>query len=151
MPLEVADVNVEKDFDELVRVEWTSYEKPYCSLLRLFFPIHGSGAGARAAALKESAERQIGWHEGDPTSNWIKVVDNDTGKIAGAACWHIYKENPYATRSDVDCTWYPPGEGREMANSLMSQFLTPRKKYTAKPHICMIMILPSVSQFLLLG
>lgn len=136
MPYETTEVSTNGDFDELIRVEWDSYEQPYCRLIRLFFPILGDGSDARAAALKESTERQLQWHNGDPTSHWIKVVDSETGRIAGAACWHIYEENPYCTQSDEECTWYPAGEAREMANSLMTQFLTPRMKYMAKAHIC---------------
>ena len=138
MRFETSEVDANADFDELVRVEWDSYERPYCRLIRLFFPISGHGSDARAAALKESTQRQLDWHNADPTSHWIKVVDNETGRIAGAACWHIYEENPYGAQSDEECTWYPAGEAREMANSLMGQFLTPRVKYMAKPHICMI-------------
>jgi len=138
MPFDASQVSADDDFDELVRVEWASYEQPYCRLIRLFFPIFGDGPEARAAALKESTERQLRWHRGDPTSHWIKAVDSETGKIAGAACWHIYETNPYGVQSEEECTWYPKGESRKMANSLMGQFLTPRMKYMTKPHICMI-------------
>ncbi len=138
MHFETTEVSANSDFNELVRVEWDSYEQPYCRLLPLFFPVRGEGSHARAEALEESVQRQLQWHHGDPTSHWIKVVETETGRIVGAAYWHIYEENPYATQSDEECTWYPPGEGREMANSLMGQFLTPRTKYMAKPHICMI-------------
>lgn len=138
MRFETTEVSVDADFEELIQVQWDSYEQPHCRLIRLFCPILGDGPNARAAALRESTERQLQWHRRDPTSHWIKVVDRETGRIAGAACWHIYKENPYSTQSNEECTWYPAGEGREMANSLMGQFSTPRMKYMAKPHICMI-------------
>ena len=136
MSFNVTELTADGDFEELVRVEFASFEQPYSRLIRLFFPIFGDGPDARAASIKESVERQIYWHKEDPTSHWIKAVDDETGKIAGAAYWHVYKENPYATHSNEECTWYPPGEGREMANSLMGQFLTPRMKYMAKPHVC---------------
>ena len=55
----------------------------------------------------------------------------------GAACWHLYTKNPYSVPSDDDeCTWFPAGEEREMANSLMDQFVAPRMKYMANPHVC---------------
>ena len=135
MPFETTELSSNADFGELVRVEWESYEQPYCRLIRLFFPVLDNGPDARAKAMEESTERQLQWHNGDPTSHWIKVVDTKTGRIIGAACWHIYEENPYSTQSEEECTWYPAGEAREMANSLMGQFLTPRTKYMAKPHI----------------
>ena len=151
MQFETTEVSADADFDELVRVEWESYEQPYCRLIRLFFPLLDHGPDARAKALKESTERQLQWHNGDPTSHWIKVVDTETGRMAGAACWHIYEENPYASQSDEECTWYPPGEGREMANSLMGQFLTPRTKYMAKPHLRMVAAHGNLSSLLHLG
>ncbi len=138
MSFDVLQAIPETDFDELVQVEWASYEQPYCRLIRLFFPILGDDPEARAASLKESTERQLSWHKEDATSSWIKVVDHETGKIVGAACWHIYEKNPYSDPFEGECTWYPEGEGREMANSLMGQFLAPRMKYMAKPHVCMI-------------
>lgn len=137
MPVEISEISADADFDELVRVEWAAYEEPYTKLIRLIFPIFGDGPEARAAALKESTERQVRWHRKDPTSHWIKAVDSTTGVIAGAACWHVYKANPYGVPSGEECTWYPEGEGRELANSLMRQFIAPRMKYMAKPHICM--------------
>ena len=69
MHLDVSQVSEDADFDELARVERASYEQPYCGLIRLFFPIFGDGPEARAAALKESTERQLRWHRGDPTSH----------------------------------------------------------------------------------
>ena len=140
MPFDILQISSDTDFDELVRVEWASYEQPHCKLIRLFCPILGDGPEARAASLKESTERQLSWHKEDPTSRWIKAVDHETGKIAGAACWHVYEKNPYGEQSEEECTWFPEGESRELANSLMGQFLTPRMKYMAKPHMCMIAI-----------
>lgn len=73
MPLELSELSSDTEFPELVYVEWASFEKPCCKLIRLYFPVHGDGPEARAAALKESTERQIGWHRSDPTSHWIKI------------------------------------------------------------------------------
>ncbi|MCJ1392772.1 hypothetical protein MMC18_005643 [Xylographa bjoerkii] len=135
MPFKLTELKEDAEFEELVKVEWASYEDPFCHLIRLFFPIYGQGSEVRAAALKESTERQIMWHRGDPSSRWIKVIDIETGRLAGAACWHLYKSNPYAEPSEDECTWFPPGPDREMANDLMEQFMTPRMTYMGKPHM----------------
>ena len=128
MGLQVQEVTVDADFREIIEVEWASYDQPVCRLRPLYFPILGSGEGARAAAVQASAERQLAWHKSDPTNHWIKVIDDATGKVVGAAWWHIYENNPYATESDEGCTWWPEGEDREMANSLMTQWVAPRMK-----------------------
>lgn len=120
MPFVVVELDLDADLSNMVQVEWTSYEQPYCRLIRLFLLIFGACLEARFAAFKGSMERQFHRHKGDSISHSIKAVDREKGTIAGAACWHVYEENPSATQSDVENTWYPPGEGREMANSLMS-------------------------------
>ena len=138
MGLQLQEVITDAEFREIIEVEWAAYDQPVCRLRPLFFPILGSGKNARAAAMEESTERQLAWHKSDPTSHWIKVVDDASGRVAGAACWHIYDSNPYVTESDEECTWWPEGEDREMANSLMAQFVTTRMKHMAKPHICTV-------------
>ena len=138
MGLQLHEVTADADFRDIIEVEWASFDRPVCRLRPLFFPILGSGEQARAAAIEEGIERQLAWHKSDPTSHWIKVVDDASEKVAGAACWHVYDSNPYATESDEECTWWPEGEDREMANGLMAQFLTPRMKFMAKPHMCTV-------------
>jgi len=137
MPFKLSKLSSDTEFPELVQAEWAAFENPYCKLIRLYFPVHGDGPKARAAAMNESIERQIGWHRSDPSSHWIKITDTDTGAVAGAAYWHIYESNPYATVSEDECTWFPAGEDREIANTLMGQFLGPRMTYMGKPHVCM--------------
>ena len=151
MPFTLTELKEDAEFEDLVKVEWASYETPLCRLIRLFFPLHGQGPEARAVALKESTERQIGWHRGDASSRWIKVIDTDTGRLAGAACWHIFESDPYAEPSEEECTWYPAGADREMANDLMEQFMTPRMTYMGKPHMCMCCQLDGFTETRLTG
>ena len=142
MPFELTELKDDAEFKELVEVERLSYETPLCRLLNLFFPIHGQGPEARAAALHEATERHIGWHRGDPSSRWLKVIDTETGRLVGAACWHTYENNPFTEPSEDECMWFPAGEEREMANDLMEQFVTPRMSYMGKPHMCMSLRIP---------
>lgn len=136
MPFQLSEIHSPSDFPEMIAVEFESYENPYSPLIRLFFPIFGDSPEARAASLQESIARQIHLHQSDPSSHWLKVTDPTTGNIVGAANWNLYESNPHATASDVDCTWFSPGEDRDMANLLMSQLLAPRKAYMRKPHVC---------------
>ena len=147
MRFELVEVTADAEFKELVEVEWAAYENPLCKLLNLFFPTRGIDPDSRASALQEGVERQSGWHNNDPTSHWVKVVHCETGRLVGAACWHLYTKNPYCVPADDECTWFPAGEEREMANSLIGQFVAPRMQYMAKPHVCMISCLLSRSCF----
>lgn len=136
MALKLVEVVNDDEFNDIVRCEFDSYETPVCKLKDLFFPIKGEPtAENRDAAIKEAIARQTLWHRSDPSSLWIKVVDQENGKVAGAACWHIYDANPFAEPAEGECDWWPAGERRDMANTLMGQFLTPRMTWMAKPHV----------------
>lgn len=136
MAFKLTVVTSDTEFDELVRCEFDAYESPQCNLKQLFFPIQDSSPTARDAAIKDAVKRQTHWHRSEPTSQWIKVIDEESGNIAGAACWHIYETNPYTVVSNEECDWWPAGEARNIANALMSQFLVPRMTYMSKPHVC---------------
>ncbi|KAJ5243555.1 uncharacterized protein N7469_001882 [Penicillium citrinum] len=135
MPFKLTVVASDSEFDELVRCEFDAYENPQCNLKNLFFPTHGPSPTARNRAIQDAVKRQKHWHRSDPSSQWIKVIDMESGKIAGAACWHIYETNPYTVTSDEECYWWPTGEARNIANALMGQFLFPRMAYMNKPHV----------------
>jgi hypothetical protein len=96
----------ESEFEDLVRCEFDAYENPVCNLKQLFFPIQGSSTTARATAIEDAVKRQALWHKSDPTSKWIKVVDEESGQLVGAACWHVYEEDPYKVESDEECGEY---------------------------------------------
>jgi hypothetical protein len=138
MPFKLTELASDSEFDELVRCEFDAYENPICNLKQLFFPIQGSSlsSAARDAAIADAVKRQTLWHRSDPTSKWIKVIDEESGQLAGAACWHVYPADPYAVESDEQCDWWPAGEDRNAANALMEQFLTPRMTFMRKPHVC---------------
>jgi len=135
MPLKLLEMQDESEFPAVIQAEWEAFETPYCHLLPLFFPTHGMKPDARTEAMKAGCERQTHWFKGDPTSRWVKVIDTETGRVAGGALWHVFTENPYAKPDDEEISWWAKGEDREMATLLFSQFLTPRMTYMAKPHV----------------
>lgn len=136
MALKLVEVVTDDEFNDIVRCEFDSYDTPVCKLKDLFFPIKGEAtAENRDIAIAEATKRQTLWHRSDPSSLWIKVVDEENGKVAGAACWHIYDANPFAEPAEGECDWWPAGEHRDMANTLMGQFMTPRMTWMAKPHV----------------
>lgn len=132
----LAPVSGIADFEELARVQRDSYEEPDCRLIQLLFPQNGPGPNHRDAAIKEAAARLHGRYPGPPSSRWMKVVDNNTGKLLGAALWHIFDQDPYVVVPSVQCTWFAEGEDREVANSLMRQFSRPRTTFMRQPHVC---------------
>ncbi|QUC21748.1 uncharacterized protein UV8b_05991 [Ustilaginoidea virens] len=119
MPLRLSRVTSTTDFEEITRVQFLAYRDPWIPLLQLFFPVADSSPDAYEAAIKDATRRITEWHQSDPTSTWLKVTDDATGRIAGAACWHMYDHDPYTTYPDIDCYWWPKGEDRKVANALM--------------------------------
>lgn len=136
MSFKVVEATTDADLEALVRCEFDSYENPICNLKQLFFPAENSSPEAREAAIQSAVKRQTHWHRSDPTSVWLKVVDETSGAVVGGACWHVYDADPYSTDSDEECDWWAAGEDRDIANGLMAQFLTPRMTWMKKPHVC---------------
>ncbi|KAJ8119861.1 hypothetical protein ONZ43_g3281 [Nemania bipapillata] len=91
MPLELREVDTAVDFPALAKCLYESYEDPLQQFFYVWFPIFGDTK----------------WHAEDPSSYWQKIVDTETGKIAGAALRNIHKENPFTEEHDMEITWFP--------------------------------------------
>jgi hypothetical protein len=136
MPLTLQEIDPDNDFPELARCLFESYEDPPQKFFHVFFPIHGDGAEAREEAIKEAADRLKLWHTHDPSSYWQKVVDEETGKIAGGALWNIHKANPFANPTPPTVSWFPDGGSRRFVEKALVNHNRPRSKVAQKPHIC---------------
>ena len=129
MRLSAHPVITDEEFKEVIYSERISYETPYNPIFTLFCPVLGSHQTAREESIAEAQVRQLQWHRSDPSSHWIKVVDEDNaGKVVGAALWHVYDQNPYARPSEMEmtCYWWPGGPKRAMADQAMGQLMKPR-------------------------
>ncbi|KAL8946892.1 MAG: hypothetical protein Q9222_006771 [Ikaeria aurantiellina] len=138
IPLSLQLVNSNAEFHAVIDCEWEAYENPHNPAWKFFYPIWGNDASSRAAAIQESLDRQIKLHHSRASvSNWIKVVDEDTGEVAGAALWLVFEENPYAEwpKEKPTCTWWPEGPKRAMADEIMGQVMVPRLERMSKPHL----------------
>lgn len=107
----------------------------------IFSPIHGTGPTAREDSFKASKDYHLQWHNADPASHWLKVVDTDTGMVIGAAQWHIHESDPFANLSEkpISAYWWPEGEGRAYAEAALEQWFAPRAERMKKPHLRMLM------------
>jgi GNAT superfamily N-acetyltransferase len=136
MPLELREIDTEVDFPALAKCLYESYEDPLQQFFYVWFPIFGDGEAARKESLDEAATRLAKWHAEDPSSYWQKVVDTETGKIAGAALWNIHTENPFAEEHDMEITWFPDDGSRKFAGQLVELHNCPRSRLGQRPHIC---------------
>ena len=65
----------------------------------------------------------------------MAVVDDRTGEVLGGAHWNHHKTNPYEHGvPDLTAYWWPEGDGREFATSLMKQCYGLRGKRMWRPH-----------------
>lgn len=137
MPLELQEVTSDADFDELIPLQWISYEQPFNPFLIIFCPTRGTDPTARAESIQESKERQLQWHKADPSSHWLKVVDTDTGKVIGGAEWNVHESDPYAKPPEQPFTayWWEEGEKRQFVDAALGQWMAPRMERMRKPHL----------------
>lgn len=144
MPLELTEMTEEEMtldgvFRDVINAEWDSFQNPPARFMNLYFPIKGEGPEAHAERIEDSLVRQIQEHkESSSLCQWLKVVDTETGEIAGAAHWHTFETNPYLDKSASmykEVTWWTSGEDRDFATSLLEQCSYPRKAYMQKPHM----------------
>ncbi|KAI8630811.1 acyl-CoA N-acyltransferase [Xylariaceae sp. FL1651] len=140
MTLDLQVIDPEVDFPALARCLFESYENPPQKFFHVFFPIHGTGDEAREEAIEEAAARLKLWHTHDPTSYWQKVVDTETGKIAGGALWNIYKENPFADPKHPAVTWFPDNSSRTFVEKVLENHTRPRSQVAQRPHVYLFII-----------
>ncbi|KAJ0115044.1 hypothetical protein J7T55_001452 [Diaporthe amygdali] len=140
MPLKLQEIDPEVDFPAIARCMFESYESPPQKFFHVFFPTHGTGHEAREAAIDEAATRLKLWHTHDPSSYWQKVVDTETGKIAGGSLWKIHKENPFANPPPSQVTWFPDDGSRTYVEKALERHSAPRARVAQKPHLYLFII-----------
>ncbi|KAF6818931.1 GNAT family protein [Colletotrichum sojae] len=138
MGLKLQEVKDDEEFGPLIAAFREGFSDPDSPLCRLFMgDWRPHDEAAREAALEESTTRLRAWHHADPTSTWLKVVDEETGDIAAGGKWCIHEKgrNPYDKVDKVEATWFPEGEPREVATMLMNDFLGSAAKNVNRPHV----------------
>ncbi|EAW15043.1 putative GNAT family acetyltransferase [Aspergillus clavatus NRRL 1] len=122
------------DFPELTAALWEGFENPYQGVLRLFFPIQNNDREATLKANIQGVKEE--YYQQQPDVTWIKVVDREANnKIAAAAKWYFYKDNPYAKREGpMVADWFPEGVTRDFATQAMQQFEHPREQMARRAH-----------------
>jgi GNAT superfamily N-acetyltransferase len=87
------------------------------------FPAHGTPEGRRAGS-----ERMLQIFQGDPYGNFTKVIDKDTGKIAGAAKWNLYKNGEVPPQPAIGGDYWDSEDDKEFAQALFHNFFAMRQK-----------------------
>jgi hypothetical protein len=94
------------------------------------FPAHDALEGRSVGA-----ERILQIFHGDPYGHFMKVVDTDTGIVAGAAKWNIYEKGVIPPQPAIDGNYWKSEEDKEFAQALFQGFFAPRQKITLRYQI----------------
>lgn len=125
----------EAEFVELMRVFWAAFENPFQGFLRAVAPITNDDY---EGSLRAYAAGEWAASEKDPEAEWVKVVDDATGRIVGGAKWMFHHKNPFADAAGkpFEATWYPAGGGRRYVTACVMGVLMPRFMRAQRPHAC---------------
>ncbi|KAL2824573.1 hypothetical protein BJY01DRAFT_241678 [Aspergillus pseudoustus] len=142
---EIHQVNPESpEFADLVACEVTSFEKPFQSIFRFFYPIFGAESEQeKRVALANLVTLQRQWARDDPDSVWLKVIDKEEGdKIVGGLLIKVHQANPFTgdegitkQKKDDSAVWYPPGGQRDYIDAALAIFNEPRERFMQRPHL----------------
>lgn len=86
------------------------------------FPAHDTPEGRRAGS-----ERMLQIFHGDPYGHFMKVVETDTGIVAGAAKWNIYKSGEVPPQPAIGGDYWESGVDKEFAQALFHGFFALRQ------------------------
>ena len=150
MHITISKVTSEAEFPAIIDSEWESHispPNPHNGVWEFLCPVFGTHPTAREEAIQASLARQYGRHERDPTSHWVKAVDEDAGgKVVGAAVWNVFEKNPYEGLGEgkgnedegglMTAGWWPEGPKREMADQVLMQLVGGRVEMMGKAHVC---------------
>lgn len=135
MVLKLLLLESDTDFYEMMPALWSAFENPMKSFLRIVFCL--PSPSQRSESIRKATDCTMTLHKKNPCSCWMKVVDSQTGKLAGAVNWHIYKSNPYFdVQKPVIATSWPEGDGRNYASSYLQQVTAHKCRLFNRPHVC---------------
>lgn len=140
MGLVLQEVKTDEEFIPLIAALREGFANPDTAVWRLFMgDWRPDDPAAREAALVEATERMRAEHRADPTSTWLKVVDDETGQVVAGGRWSFFERggpNPYDGHREVEATWFPEGEPRWVASLLLNDFLERAVRNANRPHAC---------------
>lgn len=137
MVFKLLEVHNDDEFIELFQVFRAAFTDPGTKLWPLFSGDRGKDALQSKAALNETVQRFVSWHRADPSSHWLKVIEDSTGKVVGGGRWALHEQgNPYDGQAKTEAYWWPAGKPRELATTCLNQFLATAVMHANRPHVC---------------
>jgi hypothetical protein len=128
MGLKLQEIKSHAELAQLMPVFREAFTNPGAALWPIFTAdLPGASPLDKESTLAESTDRFWAWHEHDPSSHWLSVIDDSNGAIVGGGRWALYekrKGNPYDGHGVIEAEWFPiEGGKRAMGTALLNQFL----------------------------
>ncbi|MCJ1284485.1 hypothetical protein MMC26_003817 [Xylographa opegraphella] len=118
------------EFPAVIDCQNEAYRIPYNAFATMYTPQGLAPTATRNAMIQNQWDQ----HMTEPGGHWLKVVDPETGIVAGAALWHIYETDPFTgAQEPLDAVWWPEGDQRKLVNMLFEQFYGPRRTIMRRP------------------
>lgn len=137
MGLTLQEVFQDSDFTELISCLRAVFTSPGTPLWPLSSADYRPDPALQQVTLEETTNRLLTWHQHDPTSHWLKIVDDESGKIVGGGRWALYENgsgNPYEGHGEMEATWFEEGDRRDLASGCLNQFLGTSARLMNRPH-----------------
>ncbi|KAJ4294061.1 hypothetical protein N0V90_007750 [Kalmusia sp. IMI 367209] len=77
---------------------------------------------------KKGTEQMLNIYRHDPNGHFLKVVDETTDKMIGAAKWNIYKAGEVPPQPQLGGDFWPDEEEAEFAKEIFNAFFAPRQR-----------------------
>ncbi|KAG4432033.1 hypothetical protein IFR05_012472 [Cadophora sp. M221] len=129
LPAEVSDLA------EILEGQRLAFSDPVEPFFFALFP-----ETERKERFEEQVKRTEAWWTGDPSAKYMKVVDEETGKIISAAKWCIY-ETPLTKEQmneELMVDWHPDEESNEWAQHIIRAVHSHRLQRT-KGGVCCVL------------
>ncbi|KAF2258846.1 putative GNAT family acetyltransferase [Lojkania enalia] len=131
-----SEVDLDRDWDELMRAFWTSWKTPLQASGELTFPHLGTNTPEEEAAFNSMKKMLLNEAKNNPGSvRWLKCTDTKSARIAGAACFKHEKEWPRPGANFTGCGFDPGSELQELSDSFYRQLLGWRLRIMKGEHI----------------
>lgn len=137
MTLQLRELDHPSEIASLIPTFRVSFTNPGTNLWPLVSGDYRPEPSHQEASLQDLTQRLTAQHQADPTCHWLSVVDQSSGLVVGGGLWRVFdRTNPYDGYSGAEATWFPEGQPRKLASSLLSQFFGTSARLMNKHHVC---------------
>ncbi|KAF2011277.1 GNAT acetyltransferase-like protein [Aaosphaeria arxii CBS 175.79] len=126
------------DMHEMVEVVYIANSDPRDPFVDLCLPGLGDWSSSTLEeGIDEVTKNYLEEWKASSTQTWLKVVDENTGKITSVSRWELHEKNPFADGlPHINAAWLPEGSKiREYAEWLINTRYGQASERCQSPHV----------------